>query len=270
MQELARPNRPEGVYTERGHVGRGLAGAPVAAWGTLPRAAWIAQPSGARQVRLALEMLVIFVGGPLAMTYAIYVARTPLFAALVPVLLGLLAFLLLDRTFSLRRELARGFGGADLASMLAILAVGGGAVTLYVALEMPERFLSMPRNRPGTWRKVLTVYPFLSVLVQEFVYRTFFFHRYGPLFGARPALAILASGLLFGFGHVIFRNWVAVIGTALTGVLFAWRYARTGSFWAAWLEHTLWGWLVFTVGLGGFFFTGVSHGWKLGEMLRFW
>ena len=161
----------------------------------------------------------IFVGGPLAMTYAIYVARTPLFAALLPVLVGLIAFLLLDRTFSLRRELARGFGGADLASMLAILAVCGGAVALYVAIEMPDRFLSMPRNRFGTWRKVLTVYPFLSVLVQEFVYRTFFFHRYGPLFGSRPALAILASGLLFGFGHVIFRNWVAVIGTALTGFL---------------------------------------------------
>jgi membrane protease YdiL (CAAX protease family) len=246
-----------------------LAG-PIAAAGTLPRPAWIAQPSRARQVRLALEILVVFVGGPLAMTYAIYVARTPLFAALLPVLLGMLAFLLLDRTFSLKRELARGFGRADLASMVAILAVCGGAVALYVAIEMPERFLSMPRNRPGTWRKVLTVYPFLSVLVQEFVYRTFFFHRYGPLFGSRPALAILASGLLFGFGHVIFRNWVAVIGTALTGVLFAWRYARTGSYWAAWLEHTLWGWLVFTVGLGGFFFTGVSHGWKLGEMLRLW
>jgi membrane protease YdiL (CAAX protease family) len=246
-----------------------LAG-PIAAAGTLPRSQAIGAPSRARRARLALEILVVFAGGPLAMTYAIYVARTPLFAALLPVLLGLLAFLLLDTTFSLKRELARGFGGADLASLLAILAVCGGAVALFVAIEMPERFLSMPRNRPGTWRKVLTVYPFLSVLVQEFVYRTFFFHRYGPLFGGRRALAVLASGLLFGFGHVIFRNWVAVIGTALTGVLFAWRYARTGSFWAAWIEHTLWGWLVFTVGLGGFFFTGVSHGWKLGEMLRFW
>ena len=177
------------------------AAGPIAATGTLPRLPHIAAPSRARRVQLALEILVIFVGGPLAMTYAIYVARTPLFAALLPVLVGLIAFLLLDRTFSLRRELARGFGGADLASMLAILAVCGGAVALYVAIEMPDRFLSMPRNRFGTWRKVLTVYPFLSVLVQEFVYRTFFFHRYGPLFGSRPALAILASGLLFGFGR---------------------------------------------------------------------
>jgi hypothetical protein len=29
-----------------------------------------------------------------------------------------------------------------------------------------------------------------------------------------------------------------------------------------WIEHTLWGWLVFTVGLGGFFFTGIATGWR--------
>ena len=44
--------------------------------------------------------------------------------------------------------------GLVLAFLLAILAVCGGAVALYVAIEMPERFLSMPRNRPGTWRNL--------------------------------------------------------------------------------------------------------------------
>ena len=32
----------------------------------------------------------------------------------------------------------------------------------------------------------------------------------------------------------------------------------TRSFWAVFLEHTLWGGLVFTVGLGRYFFTGVG------------
>ena len=41
------------------------------------------------------------------------------------------------------------------------------------------------------------------------------------------------------------------------------RYALTRSFWAVYLEHTLWGALVFTVGLGRFFFTGVGIvGWR--------
>jgi hypothetical protein len=43
-----------------------------------------------------------------------------------------------------------------------------------------------------------------------------------------------------------------------TGALFAWRYAMTRSFWAVFIEHTLWGALVFTVGLGRYFFTGVG------------
>ena len=55
---------------------------PIAAAGTLPRSQAVAAPSRARRVQLALEILVVFVGGPLAMTSAIYVARTPLFAAL--------------------------------------------------------------------------------------------------------------------------------------------------------------------------------------------
>jgi hypothetical protein len=42
-------------------------------------------------------------------------------------------------------------------------------------------------------------------------------------------------------------------------MLLAYRYEATRSFWAVWIEHTLWGWLVFTIGLGGYFFTGVSN-----------
>jgi len=70
---------------------------------------------------------------------------------------------------------------------------------------------------------------------------------------------ILLNGILFGVAHMLFNNWVAVIGTGLIGCVLAYRYAATGSLWAVVIEHTLWGWLVFTVGLGGFFFTGVSN-----------
>jgi membrane protease YdiL (CAAX protease family) len=72
-------------------------------------------------------------------------------------------------------------------------------------------------------------------------------------------MIIVVNGGLFGIGHVMFGNWIAVAGTMATGMLFAYRYDRTRSLAAVWLEHTLWGWLVFTVGLGGYFFTGVSN-----------
>jgi hypothetical protein len=49
-----------------------------------------------------------------------------------------------------------------------------------------------------------------------------------------------------------------VFGTMAVGVLLAARYGTTRSFWAVFIEHTLWGALVFTVGLGRYFFTGVG------------
>ena len=104
----------------------------------------------------------------------------------------------------------------------------------------------------------MLLYPLMSVAVQELVYRTFFFHRYGVLFGNAWWLAILLNGVLFGLGHIVIGTPLAVYGTMLTGTLFAWRYAMTRSFWAVFLEHTLWGGLVFTVGLGRYFFTGVG------------
>ncbi|MEO1282283.1 MAG: CPBP family glutamic-type intramembrane protease, partial [Pseudomonadota bacterium] len=87
----------------------------------------------------------------------------------------------------------------------------------------------------------------------------FFFHRYGVLFAGLPWVMIILNGMLFGVAHMLFGNWVAVVGTGIIGCLLAYRYASTRSLWAVVIEHTLWGWLVFTVGLGGFFFTGISN-----------
>lgn len=235
---------------------------PLSAAGTLPSAVRRARPSGLRRIWLSVEMLVVFVGAPLLMMEAIHTYRVPVWAALFPVLAGLIVYLLADRTFSLKAEVTRGMTRATFASILVLFLIAGGMVAAYVAQEMPDRFLSLPRHRPGVWRKVLTNYPFLSVLAQEFIYRTLFFHRYGPLFGRYRWGLVLASGILFGFGHIIFQNWVAVILTTIGGIALAWRYAATRSFWAVWIEHTLWGWLVFTVGLGSFFFTGIPTGWR--------
>jgi membrane protease YdiL (CAAX protease family) len=203
-------------------------------------------------------MALIYVGVPLAVAIAVHDLRLPVFIALLPVLAIVLVILLADPTFSLKRELTRGFGLATLLSILAVFAVGGGAVALYVAHVHPAWFLEFPRNRPDTFQKIILLYPLMSVMVQELVYRTFFFHRYGVLFGRAWWLAILLNGVLFGLGHIVIGTELALYGTMATGTLFAYRYAATRSFWAVFLEHTLWGALVFTVGLGRFFFAGVG------------
>lgn len=228
------------------------------AGGTVPRPTWVARPSEGRRIQLWVEFLLLFVIAPLLMRHAVYAYNVPLFYALPPVLALMLAVLYFDDSFNLRREIMRGISFVTLRSILLIFAAGALLVAALVAITMPDRLFALAAERPGKWLKIMVLYPFTSVLAQEFAYRVLFFHRYGPLFPNRFVL-IVVNALVFALGHIIFRNWIAFAGTFFAGLLFAWRYERTRSYWAVWFEHVLWGWLVFTVGLGVFFFTGVKN-----------
>ena len=130
-------------------------------------------------------------------------------------------------------------------------------IALLAWFFIPESFLSMPRDRPELWVRIMFLYPLLSVWPQEIIYRSFIYHRYGPLWGnARGYIA--ASTISFGFMHVMFLNPVAVIMTALGGLLFASDFARHKSLGLACLEHALYGCLIFTVGLGRYFYSGAA------------
>ena len=188
-------------------------------------------------------------------------ARAGVFAYFMsqPILLGFILYLLWDDTFHVRRELTRGFPARHFIWIGAKFVLLGGVITLATAELFPDRFLAMPLYVPALWLMIMALYPLLSVIPQELVFRTFFFHRYGPLFGDWKWMGVAVNGLLFGFAHIIFDNWLAVAGSAVIGAIIAYRYWVTRSFWAAWLEHTLYGCLIFTIGLGRFFFTGVSN-----------
>lgn len=230
-----------------------------AAGGSLEWPRGTAQPRLARRLWLISELGLFYIGAPLAMSWAIFAWQVPLFLVLQPVLLGFIFYLLWDDTFQIKTELSRGFSFRALAGILGTFLVVGGSIAFATYMIFPYLFLSFPRYRPDIWLMVMLLYPVLSVVAQELVFRTFFFHRYGPLFRDAKWLAVLTNGAVFGFGHIIFGNIIAVLGSMVVGFLLAYRYYQTRSFWAVWFEHTLYGCLVFTVGLGGFFFTGVSN-----------
>ncbi len=128
-------------------------------------------------------------------------------------------------------------------------------VGLSVYFLRPQMLFSFARRAPWLWGMVMLLYPVLSVYPQGIIYRAFFFHRYRGLFpGARTM--ILASALAFAFVHIIFRNPIAVSFTLIGGLLFAWRYQETGSLFTSSLEHALYGCLMFTIGLGDYFYQG--------------
>lgn len=200
---------------------------------------------------LALELALIFLLLPLAAVAGL-LEVAPLLAA---VLLALYCWITLWRDPSFDRR-ALWNGGAvrgELRSILAFFAIGGLALGLGVLFFIPERLFELPRSRPVLWLLVMLFYPVLSVYPQELIYRAFFCHRYRRFFGSGWGM-IAASATAFGSMHAIFGNWLAVVLTLIGGVVFTWRYLRTGSLAAVSLEHALYGQLIFTIGLGRFFY----------------
>jgi membrane protease YdiL (CAAX protease family) len=101
---------------------------------------------------------------------------------------------------------------------------------------------------------VLLVYPVLSAYSQELMFRTLFYHRYAALF-RHPLARALASGLAFGWAHIVVHDATAMVLATLGGILFASTYERHRSTLLVALEHALYGDFVFTIGLGGLFYT---------------
>ena len=126
---------------------------------------------------------------------------------------------------------------------------------LFTLIMIPEHFLSLPKDKPIIWLMVVLFYPLLSVIPQEIIFRSFFFRRYEQLFNT-PNKIILFSGLAFGWVHILLLNWVAVIFSAVGGIIFASTYNRTKSLALTCLEHALYGCFIFTIGLGFYFYHG--------------
>ena len=212
----------------------------------------------ARRNWLLAEMSALFLLAPLGIYALVHIGRLPLLHVLLPVFILFVLALSLDRSFSWRELLWAGIPLAQLGQILAVFAVLGGGITLYAYLWTPESFLAFPRYRPELWMKVMLLYPLISVATQEIIYRVFFAHRYAALFADNLWLAVTLNAALFGFSHIIFESWVAVIVSFFGGLLFAYRYFAGRSFWGVMLEHTLYGNLIFTAGFGRYFFTGIS------------
>ena len=118
---------------------------------------------------------------------------------------------------------------------------------------VPDQLFFLPRQITWLWVIIMLMYPVWSVIPQELIYRTFFFQRYRSLF-KRDATLIIASAVSFSFMHIIFENWVAIIFSLIAGIVLSIVYSRHRSLLGISLEHAIYGNIVFTTGLGTFFY----------------
>lgn len=123
---------------------------------------------------------------------------------------------------------------------------------LFVYIFYEDKMFNFMSEKTGLYIAVMFLYPILSVVPQEFVFRRFFFHRY-DIFRSKSFL-VYVNALAFGFVHLAFGNFLAVGLSIIGGYLFAKTYLKTKSFSLVCIEHALYGDLIFTIGLGEFFY----------------
>lgn len=132
--------------------------------------------------------------------------------------------------------------------IVALIGIGG-----LVWLLQSETFFSFPKEQPLIWILVVFLYPLLSALPQEVIYRTYFFHRFDEYIPLKNGTVIL-SALAFSFLHIVYDNWWALGLSFIAGLLLGITYERTKSLFWVTVEHSIYGLLVFTLGLGNFFY----------------
>jgi len=210
-------------------------------------------PGPASHLELVAELLLLFVAFPLAFRYK------PFPFPPIPALWLMAAYCLYrlfhDATFQRERLWNSAALPAWAPQILAVFAGTALLVGAAVYFLAPGLLFNFVRRAPLFWAVVMLLYPVLSVYPQGIIYRAFFFERYRALF-PNSVVLIAASALAFSFAHIIFRNPIALSFTLVGGILFAWRYAETGSLLTSSFEHALYGCWMFTIGLGEYFYKG--------------
>ncbi|MEM1383602.1 MAG: CPBP family intramembrane glutamic endopeptidase [Pseudomonadota bacterium] len=201
---------------------------------------------------LWIEFTALFVGVPILM--AVFFGSYRLFSVIFA--LALIAAVLLHLTPGFRwRELRRGPVLGEWRLILAFAALVSVVCVSVALILVPDRFLSLVENNFPLWIMIMVAYPIASALPQELIYRPLFFRRYGHLFPSTE-WAIAANAAAFGFGHLFYMNPITIAMTAFGGAIMAWAYTRNQSFLLAWVLHAIAGQIVFTAGLGVFFYHG--------------
>lgn len=195
------------------------------------------------------ELIIVFIGIPI-LYYLDFIPGHKSLPLLI-VFIFCLIWLLKNKDFN-RKKL--GFNSFLNYKFLIIRLILASFVILIMTYYIiPEYLFYLPQKMVRLWLLIMFFYPIWSAFPQELIYRTFFFERYKDLF-QNKWLMITVNSLLFGFLHFIFGNWIAVVGASIIGFVFSYTYSQHHSLMVVSIEHAIIGDLVFTIGLGAYFY----------------
>ena len=153
-----------------------------------------------------LELVLVFGVAPLVLALA---SRRMVTLGIIGSGILSLVALLLDPTFPRRQLWDAALARQGLRALAIRTLFVWAGLLIVTLLFFREHLFEMPRTRPVAWLLVMILYPPISAYSQEIMFRTLFFHRYAMLLRT-PAARVIASGLLFGWAHIVVHNLTAI------------------------------------------------------------
>lgn len=206
-------------------------------------------PVHLRNQVLIAEFFLLF----LALPVFLYFARNDLAPYLILFLISVLGWCLLlllsDQRFKRFRLWNLDKLKEHLPYVLKTFAVAAIAILFASWYLTPEWLFKLPLDKTLIWLALLFIYPLFSAWPQEIIFRTFLFHRYKKIFKSKKLRIVISAGV-FALAHLMFANWIAVVGSFIAGLVFAVTYVHSRSTLLVAIEHSLWGVWLFTAGLG--------------------
>ncbi|MFC2136728.1 type II CAAX prenyl endopeptidase Rce1 family protein [Bacteroidota bacterium] len=135
------------------------------------------------------------------------------------------------------------------------------SIVLLIGVYLFDRdnLFNLPKGNALIWMMLCIFYPLFSAFGQEIIYRLFLFYRYRNIF-KNDKYYIIASGIAFSFAHIVYYSHISIILTLLLGIYFANAYTKTKSVLFTSLIHGFLGDVIFTIGLGSYFWLDM-HQW---------
>jgi membrane protease YdiL (CAAX protease family) len=206
-----------------------------------------------RRTKLWVEFIVLFVAGPIVA--AVFLPPTAIFAMLFALTALGIVLLVLTRDFQWS-ELWEGWRFID-PILVAGFCIATASTAYFVArITAPEALFSLVLTQPLLMLAIIVLYPLVSALPQELVYRPLFFRRYGRILPDNMPVQIVLNAGLFSLAHLMYWSPTVLAMTFIGGLIFAFAYETRGNFPEALVLHSLSGIIVFAIGLGAIFYSG--------------
>lgn len=203
-----------------------------------------------------IEFILLFFGVPTIISAGAFIVHPSL--VLLPVLGALVIYFWRKNDFSFKSLVKLQVSKSMIWKNILVVFLVGLFLIAFVLIFEPHNLFNLPRKNAKIWLLLITSYPPLSAYPQEIIYRTFLFTRYASLFKNRWYF-ILASGVTFSFAHIVYYNPVSLVLTFFAGLYLAYIYEKTKSVLFTTILHSIYGMLVFTLGLGHYFWLNMEQ-----------